>query len=110
MPEGAGTAGADCEQGDGCAAQQLILPLQWQQARTGCRGHAGAGAASNCAHTSKKLNKMALNRFTKLSARKAAGSNHFLAAAASWIFLMYLAGSLSKSFLHPGQHNLTSWP
>ena len=36
--------------------------------------------------------------------------NHFLAAAASWIFFTYLAGSLSKSFLQPEQHNLTSWP
>jgi hypothetical protein len=66
MPDGAGTAGADCEPGDGCAAQQLILPPQWQQARTGCWEHAGAGAASNCAHASNKLNRMALNRFTVL--------------------------------------------
>ena len=110
MPDGAGTAGADCEPDTGCAAQQLILPPQWQQARTGCWEHAGIGAAGNCAHTSKELNKMAENRFTNLSARKAAGSNHFLAAAASWIFFRYLAGSLSKSFLQPEQHNLTSWP
>lgn len=108
-PELDGTAGIGCEPDDG-AAQQLILPPQWQQAWADCREHAGIGAASNCAHTNNRPNRMALNRFTNLSTRKAAGANHFLAAAASWIFLMYLAGSLSKSFLHPGQHNLTSWP
>jgi hypothetical protein len=32
MPDDAGTAGADCEPDDGWAAQQLILPPQWQQA------------------------------------------------------------------------------
>jgi len=70
MPDGAGTAGADGEPDDG-AEQQLILPPQWQQAWAGCREHASAGAASNCAHTSKKLNKMALNRFTNLFQRHA---------------------------------------
>ena len=56
-------AGADGEQGDGWAAQQLILPPQWQQAWAGCLAHAGSvGAASNCDHTSKKLNKIAVNR------------------------------------------------
>ena len=104
-----GTADSGCDPDNG-AAQQLILPPQWQQARTGCRESPGVGAASNCAHTSNRPNRMALNRFTNLSARKTAGANHFLGAAASWIFLMYLAGSLSKSFLHPEQHNLTSWP
>ena len=60
-------AGAGCEPDDDCAAQQLILPPQWQQARTGCWAHAGgAGAADNGAHTSRKLNKMADNRFTIL--------------------------------------------
>jgi hypothetical protein len=61
-----GIAGAGCEPDDGCAAQQLILPPQWQQARTVCLAHAGVGAADNGAHTSRKLNKMADNRFTVL--------------------------------------------
>jgi len=60
VPAGAGTAGADCELADGCAAQQLILPPQWQQARTGrwahddsvCAGRKGVPA-------SKTLQKMA---------------------------------------------------
>jgi hypothetical protein len=57
-----GIADAGCESDDAAGAQQLILPPQWQQARTGCREHAGIGAASNCAHTSSELNKMANNR------------------------------------------------
>ena len=81
----AGIAGAGCEP-DGAAAQQLILPPQWQPWRTGWLAHAGAVAASNCAHASSKLNKMADNGFTNFPARTAAGSNHFFAAAASWIF------------------------
>ena len=48
--------------------------------------------------------------FHKFIRAQGSGSNHFLGAAASWIFFRYLAGSLSKSFLHPVQHNLTSWP
>ena len=48
--------------------------------------------------------------FHKFIRAQGSGSNHFLGAAASWIFFRYLAGSLSKSFLQPGQHNLTSWP
>jgi len=104
-----GTAGIGCEPDDG-AAQQRILPPQRQQARTGCWEHAGIGAANNCVHTSSTPDKMAVNCFTNFPARMAAGSNHFLAAAASWIFFRYLAGSLSKSFLQPEQHNLTSWP
>ena len=56
-----GTAGIGCEPDDG-AAQQLLLPPQWQQAGASWVGATGAGAANNCAHTSKKLNKMATNR------------------------------------------------
>jgi hypothetical protein len=65
-PALAGSAGAGCEP-EADVAQQLILPPQWQQARTGWLAHAGTGAASNCAHTSNKLNKMADNCFTNLS-------------------------------------------
>ena len=57
----AGIAGAGCEPGAE-VAQQLILPPQWQQGRTGWLAHTGTGDASSCAHTSNKLNKMADNR------------------------------------------------
>jgi hypothetical protein len=56
-----GTAGSGCEPDDG-VAQQLILPPHRQQAGTGCAGVTGVGAADNCAHTSKQLNRMAENR------------------------------------------------
>jgi hypothetical protein len=59
-PALAGTAGTGCEP-DG-EAQQLILPPQWQHPRAGWAAVADVGAASNCAHTRKKLNKMALAR------------------------------------------------
>ena len=52
-----GTADSGCDPDNG-AAQQLILPPQWQQARTGCRESPGVGAASNCAHTSNKPDKL----------------------------------------------------
>ena len=59
-----GAAGIGCEPDDG-TAQQLILPPQWQPARTGCGEHAGIGAAGNCTPTSNRLNRIAGNRFTK---------------------------------------------
>lgn len=105
----AGTAGSGCEP-DGDAAQQFILPPQWQQAWAGWAEVASVGAANNWDHPSNRPDRMANNDFTNSSAPKAAGSNHFWAAAASWIFFRNLAGSLSKSFLQPEQHNLTSWP
>jgi len=102
-PALAGSAGAGCEP-EADVAQQLILPPQGQQGRTGWLAHAGTGATSSCAHASNKLNKMADNRFTNidLGATGAllvwrsvplSGTElrtliqiHFLAAAASWIF------------------------
>ncbi|MGA2281902.1 MAG: hypothetical protein ABSG80_16550 [Verrucomicrobiota bacterium] len=59
MPDGAGTAGADGEPDDG-AEQQLILPPQWQQARTGCREHDDTvGTGRNGVPTSNTLQTMA---------------------------------------------------
>jgi hypothetical protein len=71
--------------------------------------------ATPCAHASSALRTMAANGFMVGRLRSVcvptlANGYFFLAASASWIFLRYLAGSLSKSFLQDLQQSLISWP
>ena len=110
-----GAAGAGRESGE-AGAQQCFLPPQLQQAWAGGPAQVGVAAAGNCAQMSSRLNNMAVNGFTVLielrfTPAPTPACGHFLTGvSASRIFFRYLAGSLSKSFLQPEQHSLTSWP
>lgn len=117
-----GATGVNGELESGALTQQHA-PRQSAQAQalaSSAAGNASAGPKpeAHCAHSSSTLPRMAANVFMRsmlrasLRRRKrgARAGYFFLAASASWSFLRYLAGSLSKSFLQDLQQSLISWP
>jgi hypothetical protein len=92
-------------------SQQLRPHQQQAEQNGGQLFHKFISAARRCSCLEFRL--QAVSRGIHPSRLKAElqTPNHFFSVmSAARIFFRYLAWSLSKSFLHPGQHNLTSWP
>ena len=80
LPVGAGTAGLDCESGDGLVLQHGISTPRWQQTRTCLMQDAGVCASRNGVPASTRLQMMAHVVFTFLiSCARPKTARHFSA-------------------------------